>query len=206
MSLFIIKPMPYSKEHKEATRKKILDSATTLFLTKGFDRVSIDDLMAHANLTRGAFYSHFESKQAVYAKAIIAGAKKSRVTHPKPENISHDEWTKNLLFGYLSEDHITQKISPCPLAFLVTDIANKEDEVKTTYTRMYKMLNRTIRAQLCKDSQGKPPTEQEILATTAMMIGGVAIGRALNDDKTTKDLLESCRGAALHLLNLENTI
>ena len=197
--------MPYSKDHKEATRKKILNSAITLFSTRGFDQVSIDDLMKNAGLTRGAFYAHFESKQAVYAKAIIAGAKKSRITHKKPENISQNEWTKDLLFGYLSEDHITQKFSPCPLAFLVTDIANNEEEVKTTYTRMYKMLNKTIRAQLMQSNKGKPPTEEEIFATTAMMIGGVAIGRALNDDKTTKELLASCRNAALNLLKLKES-
>lgn len=195
--------MPYSKSHKETTRKKILNSAITLFSTRGFDQVSIDDLMKHAGLTRGAFYAHFESKQAVYAKAIIAGARKSRITEQKPEKITQEEWIKYLLQGYLSEDHITQKFSPCPLAFLVTDIANNEDEVKTTYTRMYKMLNKTIRAQLTKNNDGKSPTEQEIFATTAMMIGGVAIGRALNDDETTKDLLASCRDAALNLLKLE---
>lgn len=198
--------MPYSKSHKETTRKKILNSAITLFSTRGFDQVSIDDLMKNAGLTRGAFYAHFKSKQAVYAKAIIAGAKKSRITHQKPKNITQDEWTKDLLFGYLSEDHITQKISPCPLAFLVTDIANNEDEVKTTYTRMYKMLNKTIQAQLTKSTKGESPTEQEIFATTAMMIGSVAIGRALNDDEMTKNLLASCRDAALNLLKLEESI
>jgi len=198
--------MPYSKSHKANTRKKILNSAITLFSTRGFDQVSIDDLMKDAGLTRGAFYAHFESKQAVYAKAIIAGAKKSRITQQKPESVTQDEWTKDLLCGYLSEDHITQKFSPCPLAFLVTDIANNENEVKTTYTRMYKMLNKIIRAQLANTTKGKPPTEQEIFATTAMMIGAVAIGRALNDDKTTKNLLESCRNAALNLLNLEKSV
>lgn len=198
--------MPYSKSHKENTRKKILNSAFSLFSTHGFDQVSIDDLMKHAGLTRGAFYAHFESKQAVYAKAIIAGARKSRITEQRPEKITQEEWIKYLLHGYLSEDHISQKFSPCPLAFLVTDIANNEDEVKTTYTRMYKMLNKTIRAQLTKNSEGKSPTEQEIFATTAMMIGGVAIGRALNDDETTKDLLASCRDAALNLLKLEEPV
>ena len=192
--------MPYSKDHKKTTRKKILNSAITLFSTRGFDQVSIDNLMENAGLTRGAFYAHFESKQAVYAKAIIAGAKKSRITHQKPDDISQNDWTKDLLFGYLSEEHITQKFSPCPLAFLVTDIANNEEEVKTTYTRMYKMLNKTIQAQLAQDPEGKPPTEQEIFATTAMMIGGVAIGRALNDETVTKELLASCRDAALNLL------
>lgn len=194
--------MPYSKKHKEITRKKILDSAITLFSTKGFDQVSIDDLMKDAGLTRGAFYAHFESKQAVYAKAIIAGAKKSRITHPKPKELTEEEWMKNLLFGYLSVDHITQKISPCPLAFLVTDIANNEDEVKATYTKMYKILNKTIEAQLDKNPNCLKPSKEEIFATTAMMIGGVAISRALNDDITTEKLLNSCRETAIDLLKL----
>jgi len=198
--------MPYSKNHKETTRKKIINSAITLFSTRGFDQVSIDDLMRNAGLTRGAFYAHFESKQAIYAKAIVAGAKKSRINHKKPENLTQDEWTKDLLCGYLSEDHLSQKFSPCPLAFLVTDIANNEDDVKATYTRMYKMLNKAIHKQLSQNSKREPPTEQEIFATTAMMIGGVAVARALNDDKVTKDLLASCRDATLNLLNLKDSV
>lgn len=192
--------MPYSKEHKEATHQRILESAIKLFSTKGFNQVSIDDLMRDAGLTRGAFYAHFENKQAVYSKAIVAGAKKSRIMHKKPAEISQQEWTKDLLFGYLSQEHIHQEISPCPLAFLVTDIANNEVKVKATYTRMYKLLNKTIQAQL-KDKTSC--NEQDILATTAMMIGGVAIGRALNDTKITEKLLDSCRQKAHDLLKLD---
>lgn len=189
--------MPYSKQHKAATRQKILDSAITLFSSKGYDQVSIDDLMQHANLTRGAFYAHFDNKQTLYAKAIIAGAKKSRITQRKPEKLTNQEWLENLLRNYLSEEHIEQKTHACPLAFLVTDIANKETEVKTTYTRIYKQLNYSIR-KLSKDYS--ECSEQEILAVTAMMIGGVAIGRALNDPDYTEQLLKSCQTTALELL------
>ena len=191
--------MPYSKEHKAATRQRILDSAIRLFSTRGFDQVSIDDLMKDAGLTRGAFYAHFENKKVVYSKAIIAGARQSRISQKKPDNLSDEEWTKDLLFGYLSQDHIDQKLPPCPLAFLVTDIANNEDEVKATYTHIYKMLNKTIQAQLGKK---EGCSEQDILATTAMMIGGVAIGRALNDDAMTKKLLDSTRKASQDLLGI----
>lgn len=195
--------MPYSKKHKQETRQKIIESAIGLFSTKGFDQVTIDQLMEDVGLTRGAFYSHFTSKQEIYATAIIAGAKKSRISEQKPKGMSQQEWTKDLLFGYLSEDHIKQKISPCPLAFLVTDIANNEFEVKETYTRMFKVLNKTIKKQLGKNPEIIEPSEQDILATTAMMIGGVAIGRALNDQTTTNKLLDSCRQAAVELLNLD---
>lgn len=192
--------MPYSKKHKEKTRQKILDSAIKLFSTRGYSQVTIDELMSDAGLTRGAFYAHFKNKKVVYSKAIIAGAKKSRINQKKPNKLSHDEWSKDLLRGYLSEDHIQQKISPCPLAFLVTDIANNEKEVKTTYTRMFKLLNKTIQAQLEKNAGC---SKQDILATTAMMIGGVAIGRALDDKDMTKRLLESCQSASLNLLHIK---
>jgi AcrR family transcriptional regulator len=195
--------MPYSKEHKEATRQKILDSAIHLFSRHGFDQISIDDLMADAGLTRGAFYTHFKNKKAIYSKAIIAGAKKSRIMHQKPPQLSNEEWTVDLLSGYLSKAHINQEMSPCPLAFLVTDIANSEDEVQETYTRMYKILNKTIQAHL-KDSAAC--NEQDILAATAMMIGGVAIGRALSDETMTEKLLDSCQKASLSLLNLNHKL
>jgi TetR/AcrR family transcriptional repressor of nem operon len=82
----------------------------------------------------------------------------------------------------------------------VSDIANNEVEVKATYTRMYKLLNKTIQAQLEASTKCN---EQEILATTAMMIGGVAIGRALNNNQLTSKLLSSCRQQAQEILKLD---
>ena len=194
--------MPYSKEHKKETRQKIINSAISLFSTRGFDQVSIDDLMHHAGLTRGAFYSHFKNKKAVYTKAIIAGAKQSRINQCKPDEMTLEEWTIDLLSGYLSTDHVNQQIAPCPLAFMVTDIANNEKEIRSTYTRMYKLINKAVFSQLKDNSD---VSEEDILATTAMMIGSVAIGRALNDDSMTSQLLDSSRAASLKLLGLEKS-
>ena len=42
--------MPYSLQHKEKTRQRILASAYKLFSTKGYDNVSINEIMAEANL------------------------------------------------------------------------------------------------------------------------------------------------------------
>lgn len=44
--------MPYTPEHKQRTRAKIVDSARVLFNRHGFDQVSIDDVMKSAGLTR----------------------------------------------------------------------------------------------------------------------------------------------------------
>ena len=62
-------------------------------------------------------------------------------------------------------------------------------------------MNKTIQREL-SDKEGEKCAEQDVLSTTAMMIGSVAISRALNDKRTTKKLLESCRQSAKSLLKL----
>jgi AcrR family transcriptional regulator len=47
---------------KEDKRERILKSAIKLFSEKGFDRTSIADITARANVAKGTFYSFFEKK------------------------------------------------------------------------------------------------------------------------------------------------
>ena len=68
--------MPYTREHKEKTRAKIVDAARRLFNRHGFAGVSIDDIMGEAGLTRGGFYNHFGTKEELYAAVV------SRVVDP----------------------------------------------------------------------------------------------------------------------------
>ena len=56
--------------HREKVRQRIIQSAALLFNRHGFTAVSIDDIMAGAGLTRGGFYSYFQSKSELYAEAI----------------------------------------------------------------------------------------------------------------------------------------
>jgi len=48
--------MPYSAEHKEGTRQRIVTSAARLFNRKGFAEVTISEIMTAAGLTHGGFY------------------------------------------------------------------------------------------------------------------------------------------------------
>lgn len=57
--------MPRSK-HPEETKKKILDAAMVLFREKGYEDVTVLDIIAGTgDLTRGAFYHHFKNKDEV---------------------------------------------------------------------------------------------------------------------------------------------
>lgn len=54
----------------EQTRQQIIDTAARLFASRGFDGTSMSDLAAAAGLTKGAFYHHFESKDALFFAVV----------------------------------------------------------------------------------------------------------------------------------------
>ena len=62
--------MRYPAEETAVRHESILDAASQMFRRSGFDGVSVAAVMKAAGLTHGAFYSHFESKDALAAASV----------------------------------------------------------------------------------------------------------------------------------------
>ena len=60
------------QQRSEETRTRIMDSAVKLFSSRGFNAASVDDICAEAGVSKGAFYHHFEGKQALFL-ALLDG-------------------------------------------------------------------------------------------------------------------------------------
>src|SRR5512144_116984 len=60
------------QQRSEETRSRILESAIKLFSNRGYNKASVDDICAEAGISKGAFYHHFESKQALFL-ALLDG-------------------------------------------------------------------------------------------------------------------------------------
>ena len=54
--------MKVSRQQMAANRERLLDIASRLFRERGFDNVSVAEIMQEAGLTHGGFYGHFASK------------------------------------------------------------------------------------------------------------------------------------------------
>jgi AcrR family transcriptional regulator len=54
------------QQRSEETRAHILDAAIQRFSEAGYDAASVDDICRQAGVSKGAFYHHFPSKQAVF--------------------------------------------------------------------------------------------------------------------------------------------
>jgi AcrR family transcriptional regulator len=64
------------------TRKAILEGAAAVFDERGYENTTISQIIARAQVTRGAFYFHFPSKEEL-ARSILAAAV---TTEGVPEN------------------------------------------------------------------------------------------------------------------------
>ncbi|MBZ9850051.1 TetR/AcrR family transcriptional regulator [Mesorhizobium sp. CA14] len=72
--------MPRIIKHPELRREELLDHAQALFLTHGYDKASLNDVIATAGVSKGAFYHYFASKEALlealaarFARQALAG-------------------------------------------------------------------------------------------------------------------------------------
>ncbi|MFZ5595916.1 MAG: TetR/AcrR family transcriptional regulator [Bacillota bacterium] len=88
------------------SRKKIYDIAIDLFLNKGFDNVTIDDICKKAGVSKGAFYNYFKSKDQIVIEEFGKVDQYFEKSFKNiPANLSSLE--KLLLFSRLSSKYIS---------------------------------------------------------------------------------------------------
>lgn len=80
------------KGEKGGKRKQeLLQIAYRLFLTKGYEETSVDEIIAEAKIAKGTFYYHFESKgallEALTSKMISEKAEQARMILSAPLSV-----------------------------------------------------------------------------------------------------------------------
>src|SRR6202050_1797698 len=146
-------PMPYPAGHRERVRQKIVESARRLFNRSGFESVSVDSIMAHAGLTRGGFYSYFESKSDLYAEVLGCF-----FTDPNWKNRwegvdidpASSEAAPQIVRAYLSRQHFDDVDNSCPMVALTNDVGRSDEKVRDAFNGVFKamvtMLGRDVKS------------------------------------------------------------
>jgi TetR/AcrR family transcriptional regulator, transcriptional repressor for nem operon len=186
--------------HREQVRQKIIQSALQLFNRHGFTAASIDDIMAGAGMTRGGFYSYFQSKSDLYAEAI------SCFVTEKQEGIANGEKAPDravkLLRDYLSRRHFDDLETSCPLIGLPNDVSRNDQSVREAQEAALRMMVDTFEQGMkaeqneTTNSQG---ARQIALALTSLCLGGMVLARAIEDQMLADELREATMSVALTL-------
>lgn len=204
--------MPYSEAHKIKSKDRILKSATELFCRYGFDKVSITQIMKLARLTHGAFYAHFESKEALFSASFMETFRKNR--RPKlakaPLSVSH---LIAMVTDYLNLRSQKEQTEPGPEAILFNEIGSDHREIKdlyeAAYERIKKMLERRITA-LVRLKKLPFRADHEIIAEKsrailASVVGAVAIAKSISQEQEQKLVLLAAQRQVLTILGIQES-
>lgn len=191
--------MSYTPDHKEHTRKRILASARRLFNAHGFDGVTIDAIMADTALTRGGFYAHFPSKKALFEAALLDVIPRAKPAAQRAATDEHaaQQARQHMLKQfqhYLSGAHRDNLAEGCPIAAHLSDAARADPDLQAAFTQLTKTLTKVWAAKLNIASPDAHEDDPR-LALFSMMIGGLALSRAVDDSTLSDQILADCRGA-----------
>ena len=191
--------MRYGKEHKQATRRRIIQTAGRRLKRDGIDGSGIATLMADAGLTNGAFYAHFASKQDLVATAVADQLRGQRasVSAQTPDLAGLEQYVR----AYLSVEHRDNPDDGCPSAALLDEIGRCPDAVKRAYTDGLLAMVDDIAARLAP--QDPPSARTKTLSVFALMVVTLQLSRALADRQLADEVLEQGIHNALTLLNAE---
>ena len=167
----------YGKEHKQATRRRIIETAGRRFKRDGIDGAGIATLMADAGLTNGAFYAHFASKEDLVATAVADQLRDQRASLSAlaPGRAGVEQFVR----AYLSVAHRDNPEDGCPSAALLDEIGRCADATKRAYTDGVLVCIDDIAARLAPhDPQS---ARVQTLSVFALMVGTLQLSRALAD-------------------------
>jgi len=191
--------MPYPSGHRAATREKIIDSARRLFNRRGFDNVSVKQIMEGAGLTHGGFYGYFKGKSELYTEVLGCFFTdpnwKSRWEGVKVD-LSGGDVGAQIIRAYLSRAHLEDIENSCPMVALPTDVQRNGKAVRGAFEAVFLAMV----AALEQSMRGSPRERQKkARAIAALCVGGLVVARAMLRADIAEKLREACMAVALEL-------
>jgi len=181
----------YGKEHKRATRRRIIEAAGRRLKRDGIDSSGVTTLMGDAGLTNGAFYAHFDSKEDLVASAVADQLRDQRERYTTQS-------LEEIVRGYLSPQHRDDTEGGCPSAALLDEIGRSTDATKRAYTDGLLGVIDDIAERLAPDVPRS--ARVKTLSVFALMVGTLEVSRALADRQLANEVLEQGIQTALALL------
>lgn len=174
--------MKISRERMVENRDRILVVASRLFREKGFDAVSVSEVMKAAGLTHGGFYGHFSSKDDLVAKTIC---------HALSSGDSRGVDLRAYLADYLTPRHRDNPAAGCPTAGLAADIRHQTPAARAAMTVGLRwQIERVTKALPDIDAENR---RRAAIGTWAAMVGAVILARAIDDGTLSDEVLEQTR-------------
>jgi AcrR family transcriptional regulator len=177
-------------DKKAQTRERILGAASMALISRGPEQPSVSEIMGAAGLTVGGFYAHFDSKEALMLEAFdhLLSQRRSSVTQLDQQLPAQERRTLVAAF-YLSRKHRDATEQACPLPSTIGDMARLPESFQAVLASHLELMV----AQL----SGSPEDADKVLADFALMVGGLALSRALGTSDLSDRVLRAAKSAVV---------
>ncbi|WP_156484172.1 TetR/AcrR family transcriptional regulator, partial [Janthinobacterium agaricidamnosum] len=182
--------MRYPAEETAEKHQRILTEAARLFREKGFDGVSVSQIMKATGLTHGPFYNHFTSKEALMAESTLHGSAHSRAGLDAA--MQAPETMRQYIIDYVSTRHRDSPGDGCLMAALAGEVRN-QPAVRPAFTFHLKNLVGKLASHFPWKQKNNP--RQDAIVMAAAMVGAVALARAVDDAAFSDEILAAVRAA-----------
>ena len=189
--------MRYPSDQKARAKQAILQTGARALRTNGFNGIGVDGLAASAGVTSGAFYSNFSNKEALLEEVIETCLGEPFIDSESGSLAERQEHLKEWLAMYISADHRADPASGCVMPTLSADVARSNPKIRAAYKR--KMLALVRKMSNVLDVTG-PDREQRAWSIVTMMVGAIAISRAMPDGEEADRTLDSALQTAIALI------
>lgn len=180
---------------KEASHERIVSAAARAIRRSGYGGTGVADIMKEAGLTHGAFYAHFQSREAMLAEAASrACAESAALAVDMVARAPREQALASMLRAYLSQEHLNNVEMGCPLAALGSETPRQAPEVRRVTTRHIKEMIDLVARQ--SPDWGQPGAHERALVTVAIMVGTLLLARAVDEPALSNSL---CEAALKHL-------
>lgn len=185
--------MKTKKGEKEKLRRIILDKAIAFFKRHGRGGSGTERIMSHMGLTRGALYSHFKSKDDLFAKAVAHDLE--RLEESLSHRLEHDG---SLALKKIIEDHLSQKSlidieGGCAFTSLSSDMQRCKASHRGMYEkymdRIYILFAKLLQEQSAQYSESE--NYVRALNLYSALVGTLAMARTMKDSKKAHEILEA---------------
>ena len=179
--------MRYPAAETAEKHQKILAEATRLFKERGFDGVSVSEIMKATGLTHGPFYNHFDSKEALMAECIAHSGDAALAyldeTGKTPEGM------RAYVRSYLSPEHRDSRADGCLVAAFAAHAGQpgSEKAIGAPLTAYFKVLIDRFASKF--PWRSKKNARGDAIRILASMYGGVVLARAMDDETLSEEIL-----------------
>jgi AcrR family transcriptional regulator len=190
----------YHPDHKEATRRRMIDVSARRFKRDGIDGSGISTLVADAGLTNGAFYGHFASKDDLIATVVGDQIDAQvRLVESLPPGLDSVE---TFVREYLSPTHRDDPGNGCPSAALLDEITRQDRTTREAYTRGAKAMIAAIARLL--DAKDDERARDCAIGLYTLLVSSLQLARAVTDQDLSDQILTTAYRNAMALIGSKN--